>query len=85
MPKQPAIPELRDAMKKKVTRREQLLAKTDPLVPLAHLQSLIEPHHPKIGAKCGRCCSRCSRSATYFLRVEGCLHEDGSARNCHIR
>ena len=26
MPKQPAIPGLRDAMKKKVTRREQFLA-----------------------------------------------------------
>ena len=29
MPKQPAIPGLRDAMKKKVTRREQFLADMD--------------------------------------------------------
>lgn len=29
MPKQPAIPGLRDAMKKKLTRREQFLAEMD--------------------------------------------------------
>lgn len=29
MPKQPAIPDLRDAMKKKVTRREMFLAEMD--------------------------------------------------------
>ena len=29
MPKQPAIPGLRDAMKKKVTRREQFLAEME--------------------------------------------------------
>ena len=33
MPKQPAIPGLRDAMKKKVTRREQFLAEMDAVVP----------------------------------------------------
>ena len=33
MPKQPAFPGLRDAMKKKVTRREQFLAEMDAVVP----------------------------------------------------
>jgi len=33
MPKQPAIPGLRDAMTKKVTRREHFLAKMDAVVP----------------------------------------------------
>jgi IS5 family transposase len=33
MPKQPAIPGLRDAMKKKVTRREQFLAEMDAWCP----------------------------------------------------
>lgn len=33
MPKQLAIPRLRDAMKKKVTRREQFLAEMDAVVP----------------------------------------------------
>ena len=33
MPKQPAIPGLRDAMKKKVTRRAQFLAEMDAVVP----------------------------------------------------
>lgn len=32
MPKQPAFPNLRDAMKKKVTRREQFLAEMDVVV-----------------------------------------------------
>lgn len=40
MPKQPAIPGLRDAMKKKVTRREQFLAEMDAVVPWMRLQSL---------------------------------------------
>jgi hypothetical protein len=43
MPKQPAIPGLRDAMKKKVTRREQFLAEMDAVVPWMRLQALIEP------------------------------------------
>ena len=34
MPKQSAIPELRDAMKKRVTRREQFLAEMYAVVPL---------------------------------------------------
>ena len=54
MPKQPAIPGLRDAMKKKVTRREQFLAEVDAVVPWRRLQSLIEPHYPKVGPKGGR-------------------------------
>jgi IS5 family transposase len=54
MPKQPAIPGLRDAMKKKVTRREQFLAEMDAVVPWRPLQSLIEPHYPKVGPKGGR-------------------------------
>lgn len=60
MPKQPAIPGLRDAMKKKVTRREQFLAEMDAVVPWMRLQSLIEPHYPKAGPKAGgrRCRSR---------------------------
>jgi len=33
MPKQPAFPGLRDAMKKKVTRREQFLAEIETVVP----------------------------------------------------
>ena len=54
MPKQPAIPGLRDAMKKKVTRHEQFLAEMDAVVPWRRLQSLIEPYYPKVGPKGGR-------------------------------
>ncbi|PWE26515.1 IS5 family transposase [Pararhodobacter marinus] len=54
MPKQPTIPGLRDAMKKKVTRREQFLAEMDAVVPWARLVGLIAPHYPKAGAKGGR-------------------------------
>jgi len=54
MPKQPAIPGLRDAMKKKVTRREQFLAEMDAVVPWRRLLSLIEPYYPKAGLKGGR-------------------------------
>jgi IS5 family transposase len=54
MPKQPAIPGLRHAMKKKVTRREQFLAEMDAVVPWARLVGLIAPHYPKVGAKGGR-------------------------------
>jgi IS5 family transposase len=54
MPKQPAIPGLRDAMKKKVTRREQFLAEMDAVVPWAPLLALIAPHYPKAGSKGGR-------------------------------
>ena len=54
MPKQPAIPGLRDAMKKKVTRREQFLAEMDAVVPWTRLLTLIAPHYPKVGTKGGR-------------------------------
>ena len=49
MPKQPAFPGLRDAMKKKVTRREQFLAEMEAVV-----LALIAPHDPKAGLKGGR-------------------------------
>lgn len=54
MPKQPAIPGLRDAMKKKVTQREQFLAEMEAVVPWMRLHALIEPHYPKVGPKGGR-------------------------------
>ena len=54
MPKQPAIPGLSDAMKTKVTRREQFLAEMDAVVPWARLIGLIAPHYPKAGPKGGR-------------------------------
>ena len=54
MPKQPALPGLRDAMKKKVTRREQFLAEMDTVVPWGRLLALITPHYPKVGPKGGR-------------------------------
>ena len=54
MPKQPAIPGLRAAMKKKVTRREQFLAEMDAVVPWGRLLALIVPHYPKAGLKGGR-------------------------------
>jgi IS5 family transposase len=54
MPKQPAIPGLRDAMKKKVTRREQFLTEMNAVVPWSRLLGLIEPHYPKAGPKGGR-------------------------------
>jgi hypothetical protein len=54
MPKQPAIPGLRDAMKKEVTRREMFLAEMDAVVPWTRLLALIAPHYPKVGPKGGR-------------------------------
>ena len=54
MPKQPVIPGLRDAMRKKVTRREEFLAETDAVVPRDRLLALIEPHSPKTGPRGGR-------------------------------
>jgi IS5 family transposase len=54
MPKQPAFPGFRDAMKKKVTRREQFLAEMDAVVPWRRLLSRIEPHYPRAGRKGGR-------------------------------
>jgi IS5 family transposase len=54
MPKQPAFPGLRDAMKKKQTRRELFLAEMDVVVPWGRFLALIEPHYPKAGPKGGR-------------------------------
>ena len=54
MLKQPAFPGLRDAMKKKQTRRELFLAKMDEVVPWRRLLALIAPHYPKAGPKGGR-------------------------------
>lgn len=54
MPKQPVIPGLRDAMKKKVTRREQFLAEMEAVVPWTRLLALIAPHYPRVGSKGGR-------------------------------
>jgi hypothetical protein len=54
MPKQPGIPGLRDAMKKKVTRREQFLAEMETVVPWRRLIGVIAPHYPKAGPKGGR-------------------------------
>ena len=54
MPKQPAFPGLRHAMKKKQTRREKFLAEMGTVVPWARLLALIAPHYPKVGPKGGR-------------------------------
>ena len=54
MPKQPAFPGLRDAMKTKLTRRERVLAEMDAVVPWGRLLALIEPLYPKAGPKGGR-------------------------------
>lgn len=44
MPKQSALPSLRDAMKKKLTRREHFLAEMAAVVPSGRLLALIAPH-----------------------------------------
>lgn len=54
MSKQPAFRRLRDAMKKKQTRRERFLAEMDAVVPWGRLLALIAPHYPKVGPKGGR-------------------------------
>jgi len=54
MPKQPAFPGLRNAMKKKQMRRELFLAQMEVVVPWDRLQALIAPHYPKAGPKGGR-------------------------------
>ena len=54
MPKQPAFPGLRDAMKKKLTRRELFLAWMDAVVPWGRLLAPIAPHYSKSGPKGGR-------------------------------
>ena len=54
MPKQPAFPSLRNAMKKKQTRRELFLSEMEVVVPWGRLLGLIAPHYPKTGPKGGR-------------------------------
>jgi hypothetical protein len=54
MPEQPAFPGLRDAMKKKQTRRDLSLTEMDVVVPRGRLLALIAPHCPKAGPKGGR-------------------------------
>ena len=54
MPKRPAFPGLRDAIRKKQTQRELFLAEMDTVVPWGRLLVLIEPHYPKAGPKGGR-------------------------------
>jgi transposase, IS5 family len=54
MPKQPAFAGLRDAMKKKQTRRELFLTEIDAAVPRGRLLALIDRHYPKAGPKGGR-------------------------------
>ena len=54
MPKQPAFPGRKHAMKKKQTRRELFLAQMEKLVPRDRLLGLIAPHDPKAGPKGGR-------------------------------
>lgn len=54
MPNQPAFPVLRDAMKKKQTRREVFLSEMEAVVPWGRLLGLITPHYPKAGPKGGR-------------------------------
>jgi IS5 family transposase len=47
MPKQPVFPVLRNAMKKKQTRRRALfLSEMDAVVPWMRLMALITPHYP---------------------------------------
>jgi IS5 family transposase len=47
MPKQPAFPDLRHAMKKKQTRREKSLGEMEVVVPWARLLTLIALHYLK--------------------------------------
>jgi IS5 family transposase len=54
MPKQPAFPGLRHAMKKKLTRREKFLAGMEAVVPWTRLLALIGRYYPKAGSKGGR-------------------------------
>lgn len=53
MPKQPAIPCLRDARKKKVTRSAKFLLEMDEVVPWVRLVALIGPNYLKVGAAQG--------------------------------
>ena len=71
MPKQPAIPGLCDAMKKKVTRREQFLAEMDEVVPWGRLLALIAPHSLPEGWVEGRAASDAAGdNAAHLLPAE---------------
>lgn len=54
MPKQMTFASLAHTIRKKVTRRERLLAGMEAVVPWSRLLVLIEPHYPKMGRKGGR-------------------------------
>lgn len=54
MPKQPAIPGLRDAMKKKWARRELFRVEMETVVPRGRLLTLIAPYYPDAWPKGGR-------------------------------
>lgn len=54
MPKQAAFPGLRDAMKKKRTRREVFLSEMEAVVPWDRLLGLITSHYPKTVPEGGR-------------------------------
>jgi hypothetical protein len=69
MPKRPAFPGLRDAMKKKRTRRELFLSEMVAVVPWDRLGNLIEPHYPKAGPKAGPKGGRPSVPLEVMLRV----------------
>jgi len=76
MSKQPAFPGLRDAMKKKQTRRELFLAEMDAVVPWGRLMALIAPHYPKAGPKGGRPPMPLERMLrVYFLQNWYCLSD----------
>ena len=69
MPKQPAFPSLRDAMKKKQTRREQFLAQMEAVVPWGRVLALIAPQDPQVGPKLGPTGGRPPMPLETMLRV----------------
>lgn len=48
MPKQPAFPSLKHAMKTKETRRELFFSEMDAVVPWGRLLALVAPHYPMV-------------------------------------
>ena len=54
MPKQPAFPGLKHAMKKKLTRWEVFFSEMDTVAPWGRLLALIAPDYPKAGPQGGR-------------------------------
>ena len=71
MPKQPAFPGLRDAMKKKQTRRELFLGEMEAVVPWARLLALIE-----------RECPTFCVSVIWSMLPERSKDDDGFQTNC---